>query len=134
MYVSTTNLCAKFQIIPALRFSRIIITQIVNKITQNEKRLNALHSNRAKKSITIRFSIYFNVYFLTIFAYISVKSVPAHLCKKFKRYVFRLLNLLWEMKKISLSCPSAAFLGNVSMLRHMWDNLFTHTYYLYKII
>jgi hypothetical protein len=43
----------------------------IKKMTQNEKRLNAFHSNRVKKSIKIRFSIHFKVYFLTIFAYIS---------------------------------------------------------------
>jgi hypothetical protein len=63
-------------------------------MTQNEKCLNAFHSNRAMKSIKIRFSIHFKVYFLTIFAYMSVLSAPAaHLCKKFKCNVFRLLNL-----------------------------------------
>jgi hypothetical protein len=42
------------------------------EMPKNEKRLNAYHSNRAKKSIKIRFSIYFKVYFLTIFANISL--------------------------------------------------------------
>jgi hypothetical protein len=37
-------------------------------MTQNEKRFNTFHSNWAKKSIKIQFSIYFKVYFLTIFA------------------------------------------------------------------
>jgi hypothetical protein len=52
-------------------------------MTKNEKRLNAFHSNWAKKSIQLRCSIYFKVYFLTIFAHIFVQSAPAHLCKKF---------------------------------------------------
>jgi hypothetical protein len=32
------------------------------KMTENEKHLNAFHSNRARKSIKIRFSIYFKVH------------------------------------------------------------------------
>jgi hypothetical protein len=60
----------KFQIIRALRFSRIII-QIEKKMTQPEKRFNTFHSNWAKKS-KIVFKIYLKVYFLTIFAYICV--------------------------------------------------------------
>jgi hypothetical protein len=43
-------------------------------MTQNKKRLNTFHSNRAKKSIKIRFSIYFKVYFLAIFAYTGLDT------------------------------------------------------------
>jgi hypothetical protein len=58
-------------------------------MTLNEKRLNAFYSNRAKKSITVGFSIYFKVYFLTIFAYILFK-VPQLI---YVGNVFRHLNL-----------------------------------------
>jgi hypothetical protein len=44
-------------------------------MTQNEKRLNAFHSNLAKNSIKIQFTIYFKVYFLTTYIYIFLLKV-----------------------------------------------------------
>jgi hypothetical protein len=89
MKVRTTNLCAKFQIIRALHFSRIII-QIV-KIWPKMK--NAFHTNGAKKSIKYDFpfiSKYISWLSLHIFQFYISQLIYV---RKFKFYVLRLLNL-----------------------------------------
>jgi hypothetical protein len=65
------------------------------KITQNEKRLNAFHSNQPNRSIKIQYSMYSKVYFLTIFAYtfVFLFKVPQLIHVRNSYVFFRLLNL-----------------------------------------
>jgi hypothetical protein len=84
--VKTNELCAKFQIIRSLNFSRIVI-QIVQSDPDFKSVATLFIQIWLKKANT------YNFQFISICAYLSVVSALAHLCKKFKCYVFRLWDL-----------------------------------------